>query len=174
LAAGGGSWLRLMHAVGSSTGIDSLVVVVAGALCVGMSGCCAFGLEALLGRASNEFACPRERIEVIRRNDIGPGTYDLDACGSKARYTCISADDTYPPDVRCVREPDPSRWDPDPALLPSLPRPPGMSGDGRQAWICYQGEKQTDNCLVREAGGWRWNYHQPPKLSGGGLGVRGE
>lgn len=159
-----------MSSVRGPNRIGALVVVVvaAGAM---MSGGCAFGLDAVVQRASNEFACPREQVEVIERNDIGQGTYDLDACGSRARYTCFAIDDNVP-NVRCVREPDPPRWDPDPALLASLPRPPGMSGHGRVVRICYRGE-QADDCLVREGGAWRWNHHEAPKIQGG-LGVRGE
>lgn len=151
-----------------SGAVSSFVFVAAAVLASG----CATEFDVVTQRASNEFTCPRERVEVIARNDIQPGTYDLDACGVRARYTCAGGVDKYEPE-RCVREPDPSSWNPDPALLASLPRPPGMSGDGRVASICYQGE-QDDRCLLWKDGAWRWNHPEPAKLSAGGLGARGE
>jgi hypothetical protein len=162
--------MRFMGAFGRST--TSLRLLVAGVVCAGSSGCGAFVMDAVLRRASNEFACPSQRIEVIRRTDLTSGTYDLDACGSRARYTCIAQGDDYPPDVQCLREPDPSKWDPDPALLGTLPSAPGTSGDGLVASICYQGE-QAD-CLRKEGGVWRWIHHQAPQSARGGLGTPGQ
>ena len=157
-----------MRSIGGFNALGALVVLATTLI---LSSCGAFGLDALLRRASNELACPRERIEVIRRNDLTSATYDVEACGSRARYTCVSADDNLP-DVQCVREPDPARWDPDPALLATLPRPPGASGDGRVASICYQGERA--DCLRREGSRWRWNHDEAAETTRGGLGTPGK
>ena len=149
--------------------IGQLVVfVLAGstALCGG----CA--VDAVVERASNEFTCPRERITVIEREDIATGLYDLDACGSRARYMCVKTDDPVVVE-QCVHEPDPSRWDPDPALVASIPRPLGMSGDRRIARICPRNEPLEDDCLKLESGTWRW-HRRASASGGGGLGSPGQ
>jgi hypothetical protein len=151
-------------------GVGPLVAfVVAGgaALC---AGCVP---DALVQRASNEFACPQQRIEVIDRRDIAAGLYDVDACGSRARYMCFQTGrGGRTMGGACVHEPDPPRWDPDPTLVASLPRPPGMSGDGRLARICPRNESPEDDCLTMEGGAWHW-YHWVYVRQPGGLGAPG-
>ncbi|HLK92425.1 MAG TPA: hypothetical protein VKZ18_21195 [Polyangia bacterium] len=160
-----------MATVGSRRGarVDPRVVCGLAGLAVALGGCAA---EAVFQRASNEFACPRQRIEVVDRGDIAEGLYDVDACGARARYMCIDNESTAVP-VQCVREPDPARWDPDPVQVASLPRPSGMPDDGRVARLCPRDDRrQADDCLRMEAGGWRWVHH-PPAV-GGGLGMTGQ
>src|SRR5687768_8645723 len=53
-------------------------------------------------RASNEFRCPQEQVVLRDRSDLSVGTYDVEACGHRARYTCSSA---YKGQSVCVREP---------------------------------------------------------------------
>ena len=148
-----------------------VIVALAGgaAMCGGCAG------DALVERASNEFACPRERIEVIDRGDIAAGLYDLDACGSRARYMCIQVGrrpGSVGAAVQCIHEPDPPRWDPDPTLVASLPRPPGMSSDGRLARICPRDDLFADGCLKMEGGAWRWYRRLPASAeTHGGLGM---
>lgn len=143
-----------------------VVFAVAGG--VAMCGGCA--PDALIQRASNEFGCPQQRIEVIDRWDIAAGLYDVDACGSRARYMCFQ---TRRSSGACVHEPDPPRWDPDPTLVASLPRPPGMSGDGRLARICSRDESSEGDCLKMEGGAWHW-YHRVYVHEPGGLGSPGQ
>ena len=140
-----------------------LVALVGGAM---LGGCAA---DAVISRASNEFTCPRERVQVVDRQDIAEGLYDVGACGHRARYMCIENDPTYGPG-QCVHEPDPPRWDPDPVTVASLPRPDGM-GDGRVARLCARGGRtEPADCLKRNDGVWRWN-HPTSKTPGGGLGM---
>jgi hypothetical protein len=68
-----------------------------------------------LHRAAREFSCPPERVNVVSRADISRGLNDVEACGQRARYMCT----TTPYADNCVREPNPARWDPDPALCRS-------------------------------------------------------
>ena len=52
-------------------------------------------------RASHEFKCPEEQVVLHERSDLSQGTYDVEACGRRARYTCTV---TRYQNV-CVREP---------------------------------------------------------------------
>src|SRR5262245_16068795 len=72
----------------------------------------------LIRRASNEFACDPSRVNVLERRDIDPYVYDVEACGQLARYSCVGGGrhGVY----GCVHEPDPPKWDPDPALAAYL------------------------------------------------------
>jgi len=58
-------------------------------------------------RAANEFHCPEDRVGLTPRPDLSEGTYDVDACGHQARYTCIvDYGDSVVPEVQtCTREP---------------------------------------------------------------------
>lgn len=125
------------------------VVVFVGA--VGLAGC---ATEAAFARASNEFGCPRERIFMIDRQDIAAGLYDVDACGARARYMCLSTEEMDPAGS-CVREPDPPQWSPDPALLASRRDAP------RVAQICPRTGEPND-CLVFKDGTWTWYHHEVP------------
>ena len=86
-------------------------------------------------RAAREFGCPRERIGILDRSDVAYGLYDLAACGQRARYMCVGIS-------RCIREPDPPKWDPDPALCfsndpkqkPAGCDPATAAVDGGQRW----------------------------------------
>jgi hypothetical protein len=48
-------------------------------------------VDAARWRASHEFDCAPEWIAVRERADLSPITYDVDACGRKARYSCQPA-----------------------------------------------------------------------------------
>jgi hypothetical protein len=52
-------------------------------------------------RASNEFKCPKEQVLLQERPELSDGTFDVQACGQRARYTCTSR--SY--QQSCVREP---------------------------------------------------------------------
>lgn len=52
-------------------------------------------------RASHEFNCPKEQVVLRGRPDLSSATYDVEACGRRARYTCAI---TKYQDV-CAREP---------------------------------------------------------------------
>ncbi len=54
-------------------------------------------------RASNEFQCPEEKVQVQQRLELSGSTFDVEACGHRARYTCIFA---HGLEV-CSREPMP-------------------------------------------------------------------
>ena len=58
-------------------------------------------------RAANEFHCPENRVVLSARPELSEGTYDVDACGHHARYTCIvDYGDSFVPSVQaCTREP---------------------------------------------------------------------
>ncbi len=59
-------------------------------------------------RAANEFQCPADRVVLSPRPDLSDGTYDVDACGHHARYTCIvDYGDSFPIATAqaCAREP---------------------------------------------------------------------
>jgi hypothetical protein len=53
-------------------------------------------------RASHEFKCPQDQVVLHERSELSVGTYDVEACGHRARYTCSSA---YKGHSVCVREP---------------------------------------------------------------------
>ena len=56
-------------------------------------------------RAHVEFpSCPADRMKIAARPELSDATYDVDACGHVARYTC-SRPSGYP--LTCAREPDP-------------------------------------------------------------------
>jgi hypothetical protein len=52
-------------------------------------------------RASHEFKCPEEQVVLRGRSDLSEGTYDVEACGRRARYTCTAGKYTH----ICAREP---------------------------------------------------------------------
>jgi hypothetical protein len=52
-------------------------------------------------RASNEFRCAEDRVVLTRRRDLSEGTFDADACGHHARYTCVITQREHV----CTREP---------------------------------------------------------------------
>lgn len=58
-------------------------------------------------RAANEFHCAEDRVVLTPRPELSEGTYDVDACGHHARYTCIvDYADSFVPNVQtCTREP---------------------------------------------------------------------
>lgn len=115
-------------------------------LCLGVAGCWSFG-DMAVHRASNEFSCQPEKVQIIERADISAGLFDVEACGHRARYICFVAEHAH---RRCVREPDPPQWAPDPKDTARLPRHPGalefyqstpaharrICRDGRDPWRC--------------------------------------
>ena len=117
----------------------------------------------LLVRVSNELACAPAGINVLVRGDVGYRVFDVEACGQRARYSCVGGHryERY----HCIREPDPPRWDPDPALAANLPPgPPGTPADwdGAQAghWrrICGPLDRE---CAIKQDGAWRWRPYKP-------------
>jgi len=52
-------------------------------------------------RASREFKCPEKQVVLHWRSDLSEGTYDVEACGRRARYTCTASKYTH----MCAREP---------------------------------------------------------------------
>jgi hypothetical protein len=55
-------------------------------------------------RAANEFNCPEEQVVLTERQELSAGTFDVNACGHVARYTCLTnARGTS----GCAREPYP-------------------------------------------------------------------
>ena len=40
-------------------------------------------------RATKEFNCPEDQVTLDQRHDLSPGTYDVQACGQRVRYTCM-------------------------------------------------------------------------------------
>jgi hypothetical protein len=116
---------------------------------------CAFQSEAVR-RASNEFSCPPDQIAAVARNDIAANVYDLNACGKLVRYACVSGE--YVPE-QCVREPDPPKWDLDPAFVNGLPRPIGVPTNAGVTRVCGGDElTRCDDCLERDGTGWRWHH----------------
>ncbi|HEY4395877.1 MAG TPA: hypothetical protein VGP64_17555 [Polyangia bacterium] len=127
--------------------------VVLGSLGLASIGCL-FGPIEAVNRASREFSCPRERIAAVQRGDIATNVYDLNVCGVMVRYSCISGENTP---VQCTREPPPPHWDLDPALVPTIPRPPGVPLDLKTPSVCGSEELDVGGpCLERSGAGWRW------------------
>jgi hypothetical protein len=142
--------------------MSAAVLVAGGAGCVVPS--------PLIRRASKEFHCDAARINVVERRDISYGVYDIEACGDRARYSCVGGGGRYEV-YRCVREPDPPRWDPDPALaanLPSgaLPSDPSWPG-GHRRRICAA--EWDDACDFWQDGAWRWRPSKKEPCGGGYL-----
>ena len=52
-------------------------------------------------RASHEFKCPEDQVALRPRSDLSDGTYDVEACGRRARYTCTLTKYQHV----CAREP---------------------------------------------------------------------
>jgi hypothetical protein len=116
---------------------------------------CAFQIEAVR-RASNEFSCPPEQITAVERTDIAANVYDLNVCGTRVRYGCVWGKNVP---EQCIREPDPPKWDPDSALVNSLPKPLGVPASTTVARVCGPGElSRCDDCLERDGAGWRWHH----------------
>jgi hypothetical protein len=116
---------------------------------VGATGCLANALPTIwpdchnemdyaIQRASKEFSCPPEKIGVIWRTDLTDNLYDLAVCDQRARYTCFSDNRKGRSAVYCIREPDPSSWQPDPLTIARLPRPPRAITPAR----CKPGEER--------------------------------
>ncbi len=56
-------------------------------------------------RAANEFKCPPTRVFLTPRPELSDGTFDVEACGRKARYTCIASYGETSVTNGCAREP---------------------------------------------------------------------
>jgi hypothetical protein len=121
---------------------EGISLLAVGALAFGAAGCVAVGVAGAVAglpgpvprcqkggdhavrRAAREFSCSPEKVGVIRRTDISDDLYELDACGQRARYACFSSRSGESEfTTRCIREPDPVSWDPDPRMVASLPKP---------------------------------------------------
>jgi len=117
-------------------------------------GCGAFQLEAVR-RASNDFSCPPDRIATVARADIAANVYDLNVCGTLVRYACVSGQNLP---EQCIREPNPPKWDLDPAVVNSLPKPLGVPANAGVIRVCSRDElTRCDACLERDGAGWRWH-----------------
>ena len=121
-------------------------------VCIAATGCVCLA-DVAANRASREFACPPEQVGVLERSDISTSVYDLEACGHRARYSCLVSN-SLP--ATCVREPDPPKWDPDPKAIASLPRPPSSglvtrSSKGEYRRICANREDfdMSLDCVLR-------------------------
>jgi hypothetical protein len=127
---------------------------------------CAIQSEAV-NRASREFSCPPEQIATVQRTDIANNVYDLNACGTMVRYSCISGENTP---TQCTREPPPATWDIDPALVVSSPRPPALATDARMVAVCDRyALGACTPCLERAGESWRWHQcADGPGPTGGG------
>ena len=66
------------------------------------SAACADREEMARVRAANELRCPGAQVGVAPRPDISDGTFDVDACGQRARYTCFA---NGAKELGCAREP---------------------------------------------------------------------
>jgi hypothetical protein len=81
--------------------VRPVVVALVAALASG----CYDAAEVARDRARNEFHCPPERVVLSPREDLSPYTFDIDACGQRARYTCPRPHRLH--EAACVREPAP-------------------------------------------------------------------
>lgn len=126
--------------------------VLSAAICLAGTGCVSLA-DVAVNRASREFVCPADRIGILARSDISMNLYDLEACGHRARYSCLESENLP---ATCVREPDPPKWDPDPKAVASMPQPArfdfisGVS-HGKYRRICadradFEG---SGSCLLR-------------------------
>jgi hypothetical protein len=126
-----------------------------GYLGLAVTGCLGTFQSEAVNRASREFACPADRIAAVERDDIADNVYDVNACGNLVRYSCISSQHVP---TRCTREPDPPRWDLDPALLASLPKPLNTSADVRVPKVCtLDAIRECIPCVEQANAGWRWH-----------------
>ena len=66
-----------------------------------LSSSCVTSASLARTRASREFKCPEEQVVLHGRSDLSEGTYDVEACGRRARYTCTASKYTH----LCAREP---------------------------------------------------------------------
>lgn len=129
--------------------------VVLGSLGLASIACVSVSTEAVT-RASREYSCPRERIAVVQRGDIASNVYDLNVCGAMVRYSCIWGEDTP---VQCTREPPPPKWDIDPALVATIPRPRGVPADLDAPAVCGSYALGMGSpCLERSGSTWRWHH----------------
>ncbi len=63
---------------------------------------CADREEMARVRAAHELRCPTDEVGVAPRPDISDGTFDVEACGQRARYTCFAR---RARGLGCAREP---------------------------------------------------------------------
>jgi hypothetical protein len=73
--------------------------LVTGALSIGCGGAPPQAVVAT--RASNEFSCPKEQVNV---QNIGGTSYKASGCGQTATYTCMGGNFGNPFDAMCTRE----------------------------------------------------------------------
>jgi hypothetical protein len=152
------------------------VVTVGGSLV--FAGCFPLPADFAIQRASQEFHCPPEKIGVVQRGDVADYVYDLEACGQRFRYACLSFedDDLLSLDAaptECVREPDPPKRDPDPIAVASLPRLPdpiqrlrSTAGEARRICRDQASDRYADDCIFREHGSWRAHANEDGAGSG--------
>lgn len=124
-------------------------------LALAVAGCVTFP-GPLIQRAANELECDATRVNVVQRGDIGYELYDVEACGHRARYSCVGAAGDEP--YHCIHEPDPARWDPDPKLAATLPNgglSSAQSSSRRGVWRRICGTEDHD-CAFRQGDTWQW------------------
>jgi hypothetical protein len=85
-------------------GDGSLLVLCALVTC-GAAGCL-FGQGApprtvVQTRASNEFNCPKEKLQI---QELGGTSFKATGCGMTATYTCMGGNVGNPYDAMCTRE----------------------------------------------------------------------
>lgn len=134
-------------------------------LAASVGGCIPY-VDPLIQRASAELGCEPTMINMIERGDIGYAVFDVEACGHRARYTCVGG--RHEP-YHCIHEPDPRIWDPDPAVAATLPDSPGASGAPtpfRGQWRRICGPEE-DQCAFKQNGIWRWRPARPTECSYG-------
>jgi hypothetical protein len=143
---------------------------VLAACSLSVAGCVLSSTPIAVQRASREFGCPVEKVGMIPRSDIASSVYDVAACGQRARYSCFWLENgAYLEGNQllsdgCAREPDPPKWDPDPAAVASLPGHPAGIPYG-QPWsqsrnVCA--DATQSGCIYRDdAGAWQWRPLRP-------------
>ena len=82
-----------------ATSTVAALSLVTGALAIGCGGAPPQAVVAT--RASNEFSCPKEQVNV---QNIGGTSYKASGCGQAATYTCMGGNFGNPFDAMCTRE----------------------------------------------------------------------
>lgn len=140
------------------------LAAIGGLLWASLAGCVL--PDPLVGRVSREFECEPPRVNVLERHDIAYELYDVEACGRRGRYSCVGGGrgGVY----RCIHEPDPPKWDPDPALAATLPAAAGSDpsappSTGSRRRICGPNENA---CVFEQQGAWQWRPAPAPHAYG--------
>lgn len=58
-------------------------------ICAALSSGCVADADRVKARAADDFSCSEREIAIVeRREDISEPTFEITACGHRARYTC--------------------------------------------------------------------------------------